>query len=145
MKKIIISHSPEETKKLGRKLAANLKAGDVISLIGELGTGKTVLSQGIAAGAGVRQNVTSASFVLIQKFQGKLPFYHLDFYRLSENEINESGFEEIFDSGGICVIEWAQKNSKILPVQTIMIKIKFLNSFSRQLIFEGRAGKLKGI
>lgn len=134
MKKVFVTGSADETRALGKKLATTLKAGDVIGLSGELGTGKTVFSQGVAAGLGVKQKVTSASFVIVQKFtRGRLPFYHLDFYRLSSQEILEGGFLEILDEAGISVIEWSEKIKDFLPPKTILVEFEFISDKKRRI------------
>ena len=101
MKKIFKTESPEETQTLGEKLGKSLKPGDVIALIGDLGTGKTCLTQGIARGVGIAPNevVSSPSYILINEYNGKIPIYHIDLYRLETTaEIAELGLSEYIDS-----------------------------------------------
>lgn len=145
MKKIFITNSARETRLLGRKIGRRLQAGDVLALTGELGSGKTVLSQGMARGLKVKEPVTSASFVLCQKFSGRLTFYHLDFYRLSEAEILDGEFEEIISSTSVTVVEWAEKAAKILPPDIINIKIEYLGAKKRRLTISSPAVKMKRI
>jgi tRNA threonylcarbamoyladenosine biosynthesis protein TsaE len=146
MKKHLQSQAPAETRKIAARLAKNLKAGDVIALSGELGSGKTVFSQALARELGVRKNVTSASFVIVQKFEGgRLPFYHLDFYRLSGTEIMETEFEEILDEPAVVVIEWAERAAGSLPEKSIRVDLKFISDEGRQLEISGPASKLKGL
>ena len=105
-----ISKSPEETMLLGELLATALKGGDIISLTGELGAGKTVLIKGICKSLGVKENVSSSSFVLMRVLSGTLPVYHFDLYRLNdEEELRELGCDEYLFSDGISLIEWAEK------------------------------------
>lgn len=114
----IITNSPEETVKLGRKLGRHLKAGDVLGLIGELGSGKTTLVRGIASGLGVagREAVASPSFVLIREYSGKIPLFHFDLYRLDKiKDIEYLGVDEYLFDKGVCVVEWAEKMKMLLP------------------------------
>lgn len=127
---VIITKSAEETVELGKKIGAFLLANDVIALIGPLGAGKTTLIQGIAEGLEVKDYVTSPSFIIINEYQGRLPFYHLDLYRLENAaEIEDLGIEEYFNRGGVCVIEWAEKLQTLKPrnMETIKITIKTEN------------------
>ena len=126
IEKIIIKDE-NETKKFGFALAQELKAGDVIALSGDLGTGKTALTKYIAEALGVKEDVTSPTFTIIKEYKsGKLPLYHFDVYRLSgEEEVYELGFEEYFYGDGVCVIEWADKIKNMLPKNSTMIKISY--------------------
>ena len=106
------SESPEETQALGEKLGKTLTQGDVIALIGDLGTGKTCLTQGIARGIGTASDevVSSPSYILINEYNGKVPIYHIDLYRLENSEeIAELGLSEYMEGDGICIIEWAER------------------------------------
>jgi tRNA threonylcarbamoyladenosine biosynthesis protein TsaE len=112
----LITHSPEQTIQLGRLLGKQLQSGDILALTGELGSGKTCLTRGICEGLGVSDEVTSPTFVLINEYQGRLPVYHFDFYRLnSEEEIRELGIEDYMNGDGICIIEWAERGLNLLP------------------------------
>jgi tRNA threonylcarbamoyladenosine biosynthesis protein TsaE len=120
----LISNSNEETKEISRCLAKELKAGDVICLSGDLGAGKTVFTQGLAQGLGVKNKVTSPTFTIIHEYQGRLPLFHLDLYRLnSEAEIEKLGLDEYFFSSGISVVEWGEKAKKFLPTDYLSIEI----------------------
>jgi len=128
------SGSSEETFAFGKKLAVLLKPNDVIALHGELGAGKTTLTQGIAQGLGVKDFVTSPTFILINEYQGRLPFYHIDLYRLDNvDQVAELGIEEYFTKGGVCVIEWAEKLGNLKPAQMHEISIKILGENEREL------------
>ena len=118
---------------------------DVIALTGDLGAGKTTLIQGIAAGAGVKDYVTSPTFIIINEYQGKLPFYHVDLYRLDNIEqIEELGIEEYFNKGGICVIEWAEKLDGLLPPNAEWITIENKGENEQELCVSlGLAARLK--
>jgi len=110
-----ISQSPEETIVFGKKIAKLLKRGDIVCLFGELGSGKTTFVKGLAVGLRVKKDlVNSPSFVLVKEFKGRLPLFHFDLYRMkSLREIFSLGFEEYLFGRGICVIEWAEKLSKV--------------------------------
>lgn len=117
-----ISNSPEETVLLGAKLGRKLRPGSFIGLIGELGTGKTIFTKGIAKGLGVKQYryVNSPSFVIIKEYKGRIPLYHFDIYRLdSSDDLDAVGYEEYFYGKGVTVVEWADKIKDILPDKRI--------------------------
>ena len=115
--KVIESYSPEETSALGRELGANAKPGEVYTLIGDLGVGKTVLTQGIADGLGITEPICSPTFTIVQVYEeGRLPFYHFDVYRIGDiEEMDEIGYEDYFYGDGLCMIEWANLIEEILP------------------------------
>ena len=120
------TENPEETQTVGEKLGKTLKHGDVIALIGDLGTGKTCLTQGIARGVGIAANevVNSPSYILINEYNGAIPIYHIDLYRLENSEeIAELGLSEYIESEGICIIEWAERMADSLPDTCIKIHI----------------------
>ncbi|MFH1542312.1 MAG: tRNA (adenosine(37)-N6)-threonylcarbamoyltransferase complex ATPase subunit type 1 TsaE [bacterium] len=122
---MIITTDARQTIELGKKIGAALKPNDVIALVGPLGAGKTTLVQGIAVGLGVKDYVTSPTFILINEYQGRLPLFHADLYRLGETaEIEDLGIEEYFSRGGVCVIEWGEK---LQCLDTIEISIKSEN------------------
>ncbi len=121
------SHSPEQTKLLGSHLGKLAQKGDVFLLVGDLGTGKTCLVQGIACGLGIKEYPFSPSFVIIKEYPGRLPLYHIDLYRLDHiKEIADLGLEEYFYGDGICVIEWAERGLQILPPENLLITLKYI-------------------
>jgi tRNA threonylcarbamoyladenosine biosynthesis protein TsaE len=123
----VLSHSESETREVGARLATVLQPGDVVALYGELGAGKTRLIQGICRGLGVREEVTSPSFVLINEYRGRIPVYHFDFYRLERlEEIAGLGIEEYFDGSGVCLIEWADRAEPLLPPERIEVVISLI-------------------
>lgn len=125
--KKIQSHSPDETIGAGMWLASKLKCGDVVALIGELGSGKTVFIQGVCQGLGVKVPVTSPTFTLIHEYEGKWPVYHFDFYRInSVEEMTELGCEEYFYGDGVSLIEWADKVLEVLPEKRFEVYLKNL-------------------
>lgn len=121
---VIDTSSPEETGILGEKLGSILRAGDMLCLYGGLGAGKTCFAQGIARGLGIEDTVTSPTFTLINEYYGRLPFYHMDVYRLgSVMEMDDLGYEEYFYSGGVILIEWSEKINELLPEERLDITI----------------------
>ena len=116
---IIESNSPEETLALGRRLGAAAKPGEVYTLLGDLGVGKTVLTQGIADGLGIMEPVSSPTFTIVQVYEeGRMPFYHFDVYRIGDiEEMDEIGYEDYFYGEGLTMIEWANLIEEILPKQ----------------------------
>ncbi|SRR6266540_3568142 len=116
--------SPEETRAIGGSLADLLQAGDVVSLSGDLGSGKTTLIQGIARGLGVDQPVLSPTFTLIREYRGRLPVYHLDVYRLNRlQDVLDLGFDEYLDGGGVTLIEWGDAIEAMLPEDNLRMEL----------------------
>lgn len=114
--------SPEETRHLGEKMADLLVAGDIICLNGDLGAGKTAFSQGVARGLRIEGPVTSPTFTLINEYEGRLPLYHFDVYRLGgHEEMDDLGYEEYFYGQGVCMVEWAQLVEVVLPDERLDI------------------------
>ncbi len=109
----------EETARFGRALGRQLKPGDVIALIGDLGAGKTTLTQAIAQGMGITDDVTSPTFTLVQEYGGRVPLFHFDVYRIEMMNLDEIGFEEYFERGGVVLIEWADRVLPVLPPERL--------------------------
>lgn len=126
MKKIIETFSPDETFQLGEELAKCAVPGQVYTLIGDLGVGKTVLTQGMASGLGIEEPVNSPTFTIVQVYEeGRLPFYHFDVYRIGDvEEMDEIGYEDYFYGDGLCLIEWANLIEEILPETYTEITIR---------------------
>ncbi|NWF77429.1 MAG: tRNA (adenosine(37)-N6)-threonylcarbamoyltransferase complex ATPase subunit type 1 TsaE [Chloroflexi bacterium] len=121
------SHSPEQTQLLGRYLGELAQKADIFLLVGELGTGKTCLVQGIARGLDVTEYAFSPSFVILREYHGRLPLYHIDFYRLDHiEEIADLGLEEYFYGDGVCVVEWADKGLQVAPRDNLLITIQYI-------------------
>ena len=122
----IRTHSAEETYALGTRLGKMAQPGQVYALDGDLGTGKTLFSQGFADGLGVAETVSSPTFTIIQEYvTGRLPLYHFDVYRIEEpEELEEIGYEDYFFGDGVCLIEWAEQIRELLPEGTIHIHIE---------------------
>lgn len=120
------TYTSEETWALGEKLGRLAKAGDICSLIGDLGVGKTVFTQGFARGLGVKEPVFSPTFTIVQIYEdGRVPFYHFDVYRIGDpEEMEEIGCEEYFYGNGVCLIEWADLIEEFLPSDRLSITIE---------------------
>ena len=120
------TRSPEETYELGRKIGLQARPGQVYTLTGDLGVGKTVFTQGVAAGLGITEPVSSPTFTIVQIYEeGRLPFYHFDVYRIGDiEEMEEIGYDDYFFGQGICLIEWANLIEEILPENLIKVTIE---------------------
>lgn len=118
--------SPEETFQLGQKIGEQAKPGELYTLIGDLGVGKTVLTQGIARGLGIEEPISSPTFTIVQVYEeGRMPFYHFDVYRIGDvEEMEEIGYEDYFYGQGITMIEWANLIEEILPNHYQEIRIE---------------------
>ena len=118
--------SPEETFEFGKELGKQAKAGTVICLDGDLGVGKTVFTQGFAAGLGIEEPVNSPTFTILQIYEeGRLPLYHFDVYRIEEpEEMDEIGYEDYFYGDGVCLIEWASMIEELIPETAVQVIIK---------------------
>ncbi|GAH41981.1 unnamed protein product [marine sediment metagenome] len=128
----LISHSPEQTQRLGIRIGELALAGDIFLLVGSLGAGKTCLTQGIAWGLGINEYTLSPSFVIVRELHGRLPLYHIDLYRLDHiEEVEELGLDNYLYGKGVCVIEWAEKGLSVLPAEHLMIQIGYLSDTER--------------
>ena len=145
-----ITQSDMETIALGQKLGALLETGDMVALIGELGSGKTWFTKGLALGLGVspKNVVTSPSFTLVNEYDGEVPFYHLDVYRLgSLSEFLSAGLDEFLQQRGVCAMEWAERWPEILPGERITVELVILDDHRRKITVSGdhpRAKKIIG-
>ena len=126
MIEIIETNSPEETEELGKRLAAQAEPGQVFTLIGDLGVGKTVFTQGFATGLEIDEAICSPTFTIVQVYDtGRLPFYHFDVYRIGDiEEMDEIGYEDYIYGDGVSLIEWANLISDILPENYTQITIE---------------------
>ncbi len=150
----IISHSLTQTQRLGMRLGDLLRGGELILLDGQLGTGKTTLTQGLAQGMGITEVINSPTFTLLKEYhssasQGQvqgnltsqqshdgLALYHFDLYRLDDpEEIIDLGFEDYFYGSGVCVVEWADKANMLWPTERLNIRLKMLSETKRSLLF----------
>lgn len=126
MKRVIESHSAADTFAYGKALGEKAAPGEIYTLIGELGVGKTVFTQGLAAGLGITEPVNSPTFTILQSYEsGRLLLHHFDVYRIGDaSEMEEIGYEDCFYGDGVCLIEWADQIAEILPENCIRITIE---------------------
>ena len=130
-----ISDQPEQTKDLAKRFASFLKAGDVIALEGDLGAGKTTFTKGLAEGLGITRNVNSPTFTIIKEYQGRLPLYHMDVYRV-EDAFEDLGFEEYFEGNGVTVVEWAHLIEAQLPKDLLLLQLYLDDNGARRIVAE---------
>jgi tRNA threonylcarbamoyladenosine biosynthesis protein TsaE len=138
---VLQTKSTSETIQIGKNIGSLLLPGDVVALVGELGAGKTQFIKGLAAGVGIRKPtyVSSPSFTLINEYEGKIPFYHIDLFRLeTEKEAEDLGLEEYFQGIGITAIEWADKIPSSLPREMLFIHIAYTGKNTRSLEIIGK-------
>ena len=126
MKSIFESQSERDTFQFACRMAGEMKPGAVIALNGDLGTGKTVFSKGLAAGLGITETVSSPTFTILQQYDtGRLPLYHFDVYRIGDvDEMDETGYEDCFYGDGVTMVEWADRIEELLPEKTIRVKME---------------------
>lgn len=143
----IVSDTPHETERIGSLAGEMLKNGDVVALSGELGTGKTTLIKGIAQGMGFDSGeVASPSFTFINEYDGPLPLFHIDLYRLeNEKELYEIGYEEYMQGDGVVVIEWADKVPQAIPKESLWITLRYLDAERREIIVAARGARYEKI
>ena len=136
----LISHSQAQTRRFGARLGELLQGGDVLCLAGELGAGKTCFAQGIGRGLGIEGPITSPSFTLINEYrqeQARLPFYHVDLYRLGEaKETLTLGLDEYFYGEGVCAVEWANRAPEALPAEHLWIELRYIDETRRALLMK---------
>ncbi|MBN2645208.1 MAG: tRNA (adenosine(37)-N6)-threonylcarbamoyltransferase complex ATPase subunit type 1 TsaE [Desulfuromonadaceae bacterium] len=133
----LLSHSPQQTLELGRRLGEHLTGGALILLKGELGAGKTCFAAGLAHGLGVAQDrpITSPTYALMNSYQGRLPFYHFDLYRLAdEDELLELGFDEYFFGEGVALVEWPERCAQ-LEANALLVELIWQGEMLRQVSF----------
>jgi tRNA threonylcarbamoyladenosine biosynthesis protein TsaE len=117
------SPSEERTRELGAALGRVLQPGDVVGLVGELGSGKTTLVQGIARGAGARGYVASPTFTLVREYEGRLRLYHVDLFRLQPEDLEGIGFDDLLEADGAVLVEWADRAAGHLPADTLWVEV----------------------
>lgn len=125
MKKTVESYSPDETRALAREMSENARAGQIYTLDGDLGAGKTVFAKGFAEGLGIREIVNSPTFTILQSYEGGwLTMHHFDVYRIADpEEMEEIGYEEFFYGDGVCLVEWADQIADLIPDDAVRIRI----------------------
>lgn len=132
---IFVSDSPEKTKRFGEQYAKTLSAGDVVVLNGEMGAGKTVFAKGVAAGLGIEDEILSPTYAYMNDYYGKL--YHFDCYRLSDGGQAEAlGLTDYFYADGVCLIEWAENISSVLPEKVKTVTIRKISDNAREIEYE---------
>ncbi len=135
--KAVITSSPDETFQLAASLARKAEPGDTFALYGDLGTGKTVFAKGFAHGLDITEDITSPTFNLMEVYQGRLPFYHFDLYRIeTPDELDNLFFEEYWEGEGTSLIEWAERARGRLPVSTTTVTLTYLDENQRRITIE---------
>ncbi|WP_138420896.1 tRNA (adenosine(37)-N6)-threonylcarbamoyltransferase complex ATPase subunit type 1 TsaE [Aquibacillus sediminis] len=129
-----ITHTSEETVKLAERLALLLRPGDVLTLEGDLGAGKTTFTKGIGSGLGVRRTINSPTFTIVKEYHGEIPLYHMDVYRLEDSD-EDIGFDEYFNGSGISVVEWATFIKEYLPKERLDVRMHVIDEHHRKIIF----------
>ncbi len=140
----VVSSSAEETRRIGRRLGRELVGGDVIGLVGELGSGKTCLVQGIARGLGVDPAIpiTSPTFTLVGEYPGRVLLRHADFYRVeSYARLEDAGFDDLLDSDAVLVVEWPERFPEALPAERLDLRISLASESQRCLHVEGKGAR----
>lgn len=131
------SRSEAETREIGRRIGRQLKAGDVVCLYGELGSGKTTMVKGMASAFGIdERDITSASFTIIAEYNGTTPFYHIDLYRVEPERAGELGLDEYLGKG-VSVVEWAERAGDEIPEGSITVRINYTGENQRDVLIEG--------
>ncbi|RZT12991.1 MULTISPECIES: tRNA (adenosine(37)-N6)-threonylcarbamoyltransferase complex ATPase subunit type 1 TsaE [Fictibacillus] len=128
----IKTKSAEETMAFAEKLGSVLEKGDVLTLAGDLGAGKTTFTKGLAKGLGITRTVNSPTFTIIKEYNGRLPLYHMDVYRLEDSD-EDLGFEEYFSGEGVCVVEWAVFIEDYLPKERLELVISHIGDDEREI------------
>ena len=139
-----LSHSTEETEALGTELARSLRRGDVIAYLGDLGAGKTAFTRGLARGLGCTGRVTSPTFTIVNEYEGPIPLFHFDMYRLGDaDELFDIGWDEYLTRGGICAVEWSERITEEIPADAIIVTICRCpeNDEWRRITVEGAEGR----
>ncbi|GAA5418030.1 tRNA threonylcarbamoyladenosine biosynthesis protein TsaE [Paraliobacillus ryukyuensis] len=140
----MISHTTEETLKLAERLAIFLRPGDVLTLQGDLGAGKTTFTKGLGTGLGVKRTINSPTFTIVKEYNGELPLYHMDVYRLEESD-EDIGFDEYFAGDGITVVEWPQFIETFLPDNRLDIYLSRISDQERKIDFHPKGASFERI
>ncbi len=138
--------SPEDTRRFGRALGALLEAGDFVGLTGTLGSGKTVVIQGAAQGLGYEGYVTSPTFVIVNEYEGRVPVFHVDLYRIADpRELDDIGYREIFFGDGVSLVEWADRAPEMLPRDGLRIEIEVAGREERAFVVTALGERGRGL
>jgi tRNA threonylcarbamoyladenosine biosynthesis protein TsaE len=141
----VVTRAPDETRKAAAAVAELLVPGDVVSLTGDLGAGKTTFVQGAARALGVQDPVASPTFVLVREYRGDLPVYHLDVYRLDRlQEVIDLGFEDLLDPSGVIFVEWGDAIEPLLPDEHLRVELRTDEDDARRLSVSGRGIRWAG-
>lgn len=133
----LVTRSPEETRAVGRALGSALFPGAFVALVGELGSGKTVLVQGVADALGAGASVSSPSFVIVNEYRGRIPVFHVDLYRISDaRSLVDLGYRELFYGEGVALVEWADRVPELLPADRLTVGLAFEGPSDRRLTIE---------
>ena len=138
-----VTECEQETEALGERLAGRLEPGAVVAFTGDLGAGKTAFTRGLARGLGCTGRVTSPTFTVVNEYEGRLPLFHFDLYRLEgEDALYDVGWEDYLDRGGVCAVEWSERAEAALPRETVWVSIRRCAESGdwRRITIEGRAG-----
>lgn len=144
----IITYSANETFAIGRIIGKKLQGGDILALSGELGSGKTCFTGGIARGLGVSENyqITSPTFTLINEYPAKYKLFHFDVYRLTDySDLDDLGYEEFISGQGVVIIEWAEKIASAIPKKAFFINFEYLDETKRKITINGPLNRMKEI
>ncbi|WNS75945.1 tRNA (adenosine(37)-N6)-threonylcarbamoyltransferase complex ATPase subunit type 1 TsaE [Bacillus sp. DTU_2020_1000418_1_SI_GHA_SEK_038] len=139
-----ISKHPDDTMEFSKRLANLLQPGDVIALEGDLGAGKTTFTKGLAIGLEINRNVNSPTFTIIKEYQGRLPLYHMDVYRV-EDSFEDLGFDEYFEGDGVTVVEWAHLIESQLPNELLTINLFLGENGSRRFVLEPKGKRYEDL
>lgn len=142
--KVFIAKSVEETQGIAERLANLLVAGDVLTLEGDLGAGKTTFTKGLAKGLGVTRNVNSPTFTIVKEYKGRVPLYHMDVYRLEDSD-EDIGFFEYFHGEGVSVVEWARYIEEYLPEERLEVQISYIDEMTRKMEFTAYGARYRSI
>ena len=138
MERTVLCRNAQDMENLGREIGKTCKGGSVISLRGSLGAGKTVFAKGVARSLGIEEAIVSPTFTLVQEYDGSLPMYHMDLYRItSEEDFQMIGGEDMLYSDGVCLVEWSEIINAILPSGTLFIQITVNEDQSRTVVLSG--------
>jgi tRNA threonylcarbamoyladenosine biosynthesis protein TsaE len=142
----LFTNSPEETQEFGKKCGELSQPGDVFLLSGDLGAGKTCLTQGIAFGLGIKEYALSPTFMIMRQMRGRLSLYHIDLYRLDRlEETQDLGLDDYFYGDGISVVEWAEKAPALMPPENLSIEIEYISENQRRLYLKPQGKRYKSL